>query len=91
MSFDQKPLFRKIITPWYDSEMVCFIIIAFMFLVLIFGVVGISATYEKVEYREHLWLPVILVIMSGLVMVSTATRLIKRYLQRFPKQDNPYP
>lgn len=91
MSFDQKPLFRKIILPWYDSEMVCFIIIAFMFLVLIFGMMGISAACEKVEYREHIWLPVILVIMSGLVMVSTAIRLTKRYLQRFSKQDNLYP
>ncbi len=91
MLFKQNPLFRKIIIPWYDSEMVCFIIIVFTSLVLFFGVVGILATYEKVEYREHTWLPVILVIMSGLVMVSTAIRLIKRYLQRFPKQDNPYP
>ena len=85
MPLDQNPLFRKIIIPWYDSEMVCFIVIAFMFFVLIFGIVGISGAYEKVEYREHIWVPVILVIMSGLVMVSTAIRLIKRYSQRFPK------
>ncbi len=85
MPLDQNPLFRKIIVPWYDSEMVCFIVIAFMFLVLIVGIVGISGAYEKVEYREHIWVPILLVIMSGLVMVSTAIRLIKRYSQRFPK------
>ena len=85
MPLDQNPLFRKIIIPWYDSEMVCFIVIALMFLVLMFSIVGISGAYEKVEYREHIWVPVILVIMSGLVIVSTAIRLIKRYSQRFPK------
>ncbi|MBW2569538.1 MAG: hypothetical protein JRD93_10675 [Deltaproteobacteria bacterium] len=85
MSFNQNPLFRKIIIPWYDSEMVCFIMIAFMFFVLIFSVTGILVAYEKVEYSEHIWLPIILVIMSGLVIVSTAIRLIKRYLQQLPK------
>lgn len=85
MSFDQNPLFRKIIVPWYDSETVCFIVIGLMFFVLIFGVVGISGAYEKVEYREHIWVPILLVITSGLVIVSTAIRLTKRYSQQFPK------
>jgi len=85
MRIDQNPLFRKVIVPWYDSEAACYIVIFFMFLVFLFGFAGISAARENIEYHEHVWVPVLLVVMSVGVIISTTIRLIKRYSRRFSK------
>jgi hypothetical protein len=85
MRIDQNPLFRKVIVPWYDSESACFIVIFFMVLVFLFGFAGISATRENIAYHEHVWVPALLVLMSGGVIISTTIRLIRRYSRRFSK------
>jgi len=85
MRIDQNPLFRKVIVPWYDSEAACFIVIFFMLLVFLFGFAGISVARKNIEYHEHVWMPVLLVVMSGGVIISTTIRLIKRYTRRFSK------
>jgi len=85
MRIDQNPLFRKVIVPWYDSEAACFIVIFFMFLIFLFGFAGISVARENIEYHEHVWIPVLLVVMSGGIIISTTIRLIKRYARRFSK------
>jgi len=85
MRIDQNPLFRKVIVPWYDSEAPCYIVIFFMFLVFLFGFAGISASRETIEYHEDVWVPVLLMVMSGGVLISTTIRLIKRYSRRFSK------
>jgi len=85
MRIDQNPLFRKVIVPWYDSESACYIVIFFMVLVFLFGFAGISSTRENIAYHEYVWVPVLLVLMSGGVIISTTIRLIKRYSRRFSK------
>jgi hypothetical protein len=85
MRIDQNPLFRKVIVPWYDSEAACCIVFFFMFFVFLFSFAGISASRETIEYHEHVWVPVLLMVMSGGVMISTTIRLIKRYSRRFSK------
>jgi len=85
MRIDQNPLFRKVFVPWYDSEMICSIVIFFMFLVFLFGFAGISVARENIEYSEYVWVPVLLMVMSGGVIISTTIRLIKRYARQFSK------
>lgn len=79
MRLDPNPIYRKVIIPWYDSRTVCLIMIALMSLVFLFGLAGILAAHETFEYREHIWVPAILVFMSAGVIFSTVIRLIKRY------------
>jgi len=79
MRFDEKPIFRKIIVPWYDSETICFLLILFMVLVFLFGIVGLSVSSEIVEYNDFIWMPILLIVLSGWVIVSTVIRLIKRF------------
>jgi len=79
MRFDEKPIFRKIIVPWYDSETICFLLILFMVLVFLFGIVGLSVSSEIVEYNDCIWMPILLIVLSGWVIVSTVIRLIKRF------------
>ena len=91
MPLNQNPLFRKVIAPWYDTEKACYIVIVFMFLVLLFGIAGISAASEKTEYNNYIWVPVLLVVMSAGVIVSISIRLIKRYAHQYSKQGHKVP
>lgn len=85
MLIDKKPFFRKVIVPWYDSETACLTLIVFMFLVCLFGFAGISAARENVEYNQYIWIAVLLVVLSGVVIISTTIRLIKRFTSRHSK------
>ncbi|MBU4184800.1 MAG: hypothetical protein KKI12_14485 [Proteobacteria bacterium] len=91
MPLDQNPLFRKVIAPWYDTEKACFTVIVFMLVVFLFGIAGILEAVEKIEYNEHIWVPALLVAMSGGVIASTSIRLIKRYAHRLSKQGPKVP
>ena len=85
MRIDQNPVFRKSIIPWYDSEAVCIGVIVCMLIVFFFGIVGISVARENPEYHDHIWIAVLLVVMSGGVILSIVIRLIKRYTRRYSK------
>jgi len=83
MATESKPMFRKVIYPFYDSEAACITIIILMLLLLIFSIAGISVAREEPLYSGYVWVPAILLIMSIAVLVPAATRLIKHYLARF--------
>jgi hypothetical protein len=85
MRIDQNPLFRKSINPWYDSEAACIGIIIFMFIVFVFGCIGISVAREDAEFHGYVWIAVLLLVMSGGVILSTILRLIKRHTHRASK------
>ena len=82
MSPDLNPVYRKVIIPWYDSEAACFCVIAAMFFVFLFGFAGITVARETVEYHAYIWIPVIVVVTSGWIVISTTIRLTKRYMDR---------
>ena len=85
MRIDQNPLFRKSISPWYDSEAICIGIIIFMLIVFVFGCIGISVAREEAEFHGYVWIAVLLVVMSAAVIFSTIIRLIKRHARRYSK------
>ena len=82
MRYDEKPIYRKLITPWFDSVSACFIVLFFMAVVIWFALMGIYVAYEKVENHRHIWIPFLLILMSTWVFVSTLIRLIRRYKHR---------
>jgi len=83
MATESKPMFRKVIYPFYDSETACIVIIILMLLLLMFSIAGISVARDEPQYHGYTWVPVILLIMSLAILVPAATRLIKHYLARF--------
>ena len=85
MRLDQNPVFRKVIVPWYDSEIVCLAVIVVMGLVTLFGIAGMSVAREIDEFQGYGWVPTLLVVLSAAVIISTTIRLIKRYTQRFSR------
>lgn len=85
MRLNQHPVFRRVIVPWYDSETVCLLVIFLMFFAFLIGLAGISVAREKVEYYDFAWVPVLIVLLSGCVIITTVIRLIKRNIGRLPK------
>ncbi len=78
MRAGKTPLFRKAIVPWYDSDAVCYSVMALMTVVLFFSVFGVVAAGEVPEYRGNAWVPLLLLMMSLGVLISTVTRLVRR-------------
>ena len=85
MTIKPKPMFRKAIYPFYDSEKACIIIFIIMLLILLFGIAGMSAAREEVQYAGYIWMPALLSILSLAVLISTSARLIRHYLDRISK------
>ena len=86
MRLDQNPVYRKVIVPWYDSKLACLVLIGFLFVVLLFGFIGISVAMDNASYRFYIWLPISLVVMSGGIIISITVRLIIRYANMKSKQ-----
>jgi len=82
---DQKPFFRKIIVPWYDSDTACYVVIVCMAIIIFFGFTGIFAAREVSGAQSRIWIPVLLIVLGAGVILSTLIRLLKRYLHRFGK------
>jgi hypothetical protein len=79
MKLDQTPLFRKIIVPWYDSEILCLVAIIILFSVMLLGIVGINVAKSTQHYQEYLWMPSLLTVLSGGVILSIVIRLVRRF------------
>lgn len=82
MSLDPNPVFRRVISPWYDSDMVCLVFVALMGATLVFGLAGIQTVFEIQTHYRFIWIPLLVSLLSGVVLVSISSRLIMRYILR---------
>jgi len=78
MQLDQSPFYRTVITPWYDSNPACYILVFFLSVVLLFAGVGIWVAATRIEFAAFLWFPVMLAGMSALVMGKICFRVVNR-------------
>jgi hypothetical protein len=82
MQMDQVSVFRKAITPWYDSDAVCFVTAAVMFMVFLFALDGIKVAWRNPEYQEFVWVPALIASLSIIVCTLKITRcIIRRFKQ----------
>ncbi len=82
MPSEKNPVFRKPVIPWYQSKTAYGLTIAFMLFVFLVGLVGISVTREYETYKSYIWVPAVLVILSGSLIVTNIIRLIRRYTSK---------
>ena len=82
MPSEKNPVFRKPIIPWYQSKTAYSLTIGFMLIVFIVGLVDISVTREYDAYSVYIWIPSLLVILSGCLIIANAIRLIRRYASK---------
>ncbi len=74
--------FKKPYIPWYDTQALCLSAIAVLFVVLLFGVIGIWVARENPLYHDYTWVPVLLVFLCSVAIVSITVRLTLRSIAR---------
>ena len=82
MPSTKSPVFRKAIFPWYRSKTAYGITIAFMLFVFLFGLAGISVARVNIQYNDYVWVPLVLVVLSGGIILFNIMRLIRRRAAR---------
>lgn len=80
MPLKSKPIFRKVVYPFYDTETASIIIIIIMMLVILFGITGIIVAVENPEYIGYIWVPLLVVCLSLIIFVLELTRFIKHHI-----------
>ena len=81
----KSPVFRKAVIPWYNSKTAYIIVLVFLLLVFLFAMVGISVSREDPAYNGYVWVPLILLVLSAGIIVTTIARLIKHYTRKSTK------
>ncbi len=81
----KNPVFRKAVIPWYNSKTAYIIVLVFLLLVFLFAMVGISVSREDPAYNGYVWVPLILLVLSAGIIVTTIARLIKHYTRKSTK------
>ena len=78
MQLDQNPFFRKTITPWYDSNFTCWVLIVAMIIVSAFAGGGIIVATNNQGFYPHTWFPSMLCFLSGFLALKVWFRLRAR-------------
>ena len=82
MRLDPNPLFRRVIMPWYDSPSVCWVSLLAMAVLLFFSVTGIVVAENNPDYNRFVFVPIVLLVLSGLMIISLSSRMIRRSKQQ---------
>ena len=82
MRLDPNPLFRKIITPWYDTPPVCWVLLLSMVVLVIFSITGILVAGYNPDYKGFVWVPVLLLLLSLFMVFVLVGRLVRHSNQQ---------
>ena len=82
MPSNKNPVFRKAIIPWYHSKTAYGATIAFMMLVFLFGIAGITVARDNLPFNDLIWVPITLVVLSGAIILISIVRLVRRHAAR---------
>jgi TctA family transporter len=83
---DQNPLFRRVIFPWYDTDVACVLTGVFMLMVFGFAHTGVSVAFEMSEGGRYVWVPATLQVLSAVGIVTVVLRLYRRHAHKFRKE-----
>lgn len=78
MHLEQNPFFRKTITPWYDANFACWIVMGVMIPVFLLALAGMAVAWSDPDLAEHVWFPSALAGLSFFLVVKTGVRLWRR-------------
>ena len=82
MRLDPNPLFRKIIIPWYDSPLLCWVVLSAMVVLVVFSITGILVAEYNADYKGFVWVPAVLLLLSLYLLFSLSLRLVRRANQQ---------
>jgi Na+/melibiose symporter-like transporter len=78
MRLDPNPLFRRVITPWYDSNAVCCVLGLAMAVLVFFSITGLMVAQNTHEYKRFVWVPGVLLLLSLFMVFSISWRMVQR-------------
>lgn len=78
MQLDQNPFFRKTITPWYDSNPACWILVSVLGLILFFASAGIYVGAATAQFAPHVWFPGLLAFLCLFLIIKITLRVKHR-------------
>ncbi len=78
MQLDPNPYFRKAITPWYDSNFSCWVLITILIFVFAFALSGVFVGLATPEFQKHVWFPSFLTFLSLFLLIKIFLRLRRR-------------
>ena len=78
MEIDKNQFYRRSITPWYDADSLCWVIIILMMAVFFFAGIGLNLALSHPDFNRHIWVPSLLALLSSITCVSMIARLIQR-------------
>ena len=78
MDLDKTLFFRKPITPWYDSNFACWVMVIFCFIVFTFALVGIFIAAANPVFNKYLWFPYMLAFLNIILVVKVLLRMKTR-------------
>lgn len=80
-----KPLFRKVIFPWYYAKSVQILIILIGLAIMLFAIVGIVVAGEYENGYKFVWMPILLLIAAAILVFIAIFRL-KRAISQKPSR-----
>ncbi len=82
MRLDPNPLFRRVISPWYDSAPARWATLISMIVIAIFSITGIWVSRRNADFNAYTWMPLLLLLLSMAVAISIANRMIRKSYDR---------
>ena len=89
MRLDPNPLFRRVIAPWYDSNLACWILLVAMLLIALFSVTGVVVACQNPDFHSRVWVPLSMLVLCLFVLLSVGLRLLRRYTARGIQDKEP--
>ena len=89
MRLDPNPLFRRVITPWYDSNPACWVLLIAMLAIFLFSVIGIVVASQNPDYHARIWVPITMSVLSLFVLLSVGLRMLRRHSDRYAQDKEP--
>lgn len=80
-----KPLFRKVIFPWYYAKGVQALVIIAGLAIMVFAVVGITVAFQYTPAYIYIWPPLLLFVLAAVTVGVSIIRL-KRALSQKPSK-----
>ena len=87
MKLQKTPSFRKDDAPRHHADLLGLLISAFSALVFFFSVQGVGVALENDPYQRHVWVPVLLMFLSGILLVWNLFRILRRILLRSVEEE----
>jgi hypothetical protein len=78
MGWGNKPVHRQQMVPWYDTRLACRVAFWLLLPFFVFSLVGIFEALQTEPWRQNIWVPLVMALISLWLMVRMGLRVTRR-------------